>query len=90
MKAMNDFRNTRVAHQEKAVTDPKEARAASVMWVEGLNLLWQSSRTQAASPAPDIEEHDIVRLVAALPSERLEAAPKEQSFTFTRVREPTR
>ena len=38
----NDFRNTRVAHQEKPVTDPKEAKAALAQWVSALRQLWKA------------------------------------------------
>lgn len=34
-----DFRNTRVAHQEKEVTDPKEAQQHLVGWIKGLKAL---------------------------------------------------
>jgi type III restriction enzyme len=34
-----DFRNTRVAHQEKEVTDPKEAERHLVEWINGLKSL---------------------------------------------------
>lgn len=70
VKAMNDFRNTCVAHQEKPVTDPQEARGALVMWVEGLNLLWETGRSKGALTST-ISEHDIVLLAVALPGERL-------------------
>lgn len=36
-----DFRNTRVAHQEKEVTDPKEAQRHLVEWISGLKALTQ-------------------------------------------------
>jgi len=42
--AINEFRNTKVAHQETPLTDPAQAKAALVTWVEGLNRLWQASR----------------------------------------------
>jgi type III restriction enzyme len=38
---INDFRNTRIAHQEKPLTDSSEARKALVQWIEGLSQLWQ-------------------------------------------------
>ena len=41
--AINEFRNSRVAHQEKPLNDPKEARAALVEWVDGLSCLWRIS-----------------------------------------------
>jgi type III restriction enzyme len=34
-----DFRNTRVAHQEKDITDPKEAQQNLVGWIKGLTAL---------------------------------------------------
>jgi type III restriction enzyme len=34
-----DFRNTSVAHQEKEVTDPKEAQQHLVGWIRGLKAL---------------------------------------------------
>ena len=45
--AINEFRNTKVAHQETPLTDPAQAKAALVAWVEGLNRLWQASRKPA-------------------------------------------
>lgn len=38
--AINDFRNTRVAHQEAPLTKPDEAKTALVTWVDGLSQLW--------------------------------------------------
>jgi type III restriction enzyme len=35
-----DFRNTSVAHQEKEVTDPKEAQQHLVGWIRGLKHSW--------------------------------------------------
>ncbi len=40
---VNDFRNTRVAHQEKPLTNPDETKAALLKWVETLALLWQEN-----------------------------------------------
>jgi type III restriction enzyme len=34
-----DLRNTRVAHQEKEVTDPKEAERHLIGWINGLKAL---------------------------------------------------
>jgi hypothetical protein len=34
-----DFRNTRVAHQETDITDPKEALQNLVGWINGLRVL---------------------------------------------------
>jgi type III restriction enzyme len=34
-----DFRNTRVAHQEKEITDPKEAQRHLIGWIKGLQVL---------------------------------------------------
>ncbi len=45
VKLINDFRNTRVAHQEKPLTQPAEAKAALVQWVQGLNRLWQTGKS---------------------------------------------
>ncbi len=39
---VNEFRNTRVAHQEKPLTDPAEARQALVLWIALLLTLWQA------------------------------------------------
>ncbi len=39
---INDLRNTRIAHQERPLNDPKEAKAALIAWVEGLAHLWQA------------------------------------------------
>ena len=37
-----DFRNTRVAHQEKEITDPKEAQQHLVGWIKGLKALTEA------------------------------------------------
>jgi type III restriction enzyme len=37
---INDFRNTRVAHQEKSISDAKEAKKALKAWIDGLIVLW--------------------------------------------------
>ena len=34
-----DFRNTRVAHQEKEINDPKEAERNLIGWISGLRSL---------------------------------------------------
>ncbi len=39
VKALNDFRNTRIAHQEKPLVEPKEAENALKAWVEALKML---------------------------------------------------
>jgi type III restriction enzyme len=44
VQAINEFRNTRVAHQEAPLTNPAEAKAALSVWVGGLNSLWQAGR----------------------------------------------
>jgi type III restriction enzyme len=41
---INDFRNTRVAHQESPLTDNKEARKSLVLWIEGLGELWKQAQ----------------------------------------------
>jgi type III restriction enzyme len=71
VKAINDFRNTRVAHQETPLTNPSEAKSALGVWVDGLNRLWQAGRPPTPAAAPVIREHDIVSLIAALPAEGL-------------------
>jgi type III restriction enzyme len=38
-----DFRNTRVAHQEKEITDPKEAQQNLVGWINGLKALTEAA-----------------------------------------------
>ena len=43
VKRVDDFRNTRVAHQEKPLTNPDETKAALLKWVETLALLWQEN-----------------------------------------------
>jgi hypothetical protein len=45
--AINEFRNTKVAHQETPLADPAHAKAALVTWVDGLNRLWQANRKPA-------------------------------------------
>ena len=52
VKSINDFRNTRVAHQEMPLTNPAEAKAALLVWVEGMNRLWQAGRNQLPTTAP--------------------------------------
>ena len=44
VKLINDFRNTRVAHQETPLTNPTEAKTALVVWIEGMNRLWLAGR----------------------------------------------
>jgi type III restriction enzyme len=44
VSAMNDFRNTRIAHQETPLTDAEEAKTALRAWVEGLAAVWAVSR----------------------------------------------
>jgi len=39
VNSIYDFRNTRVAHQEKDITDPKEAQQNLVGWINGLTAL---------------------------------------------------
>jgi len=43
VKSVNDFRNTRVAHQEKPLANPDETKTALLKWVETLALLWQEN-----------------------------------------------
>ncbi len=73
IKSINDFRNTRVVHQESPLTNPAEAKTALVVWVDGLNRLWQTGRPQPVANAPVIKEHAIVSLVEAVPMEGLAA-----------------
>lgn len=47
VNSINEFRNTKVAHQETPLTDPAAAKAALGIWVEGLSRLWQAA-TKAA------------------------------------------
>lgn len=39
-----DFRNTRVAHQEKEIVDPKEAQLHLVGWIKGLKALTEAGQ----------------------------------------------
>lgn len=55
VKSINEFRNTRVAHQETPLANPAEAKTALVVWVEGLNRLWQAGRPQPATSARERE-----------------------------------
>lgn len=48
VKSVNDFRNTRVAHQEAPLTDPKEAKEALIEWIQAAARLWQASRSTPA------------------------------------------
>lgn len=40
VQEINDFRNTRVAHQEAPISDAKEAKMALKAWIDGLIVLW--------------------------------------------------
>jgi hypothetical protein len=44
VKAVNELRNTRVAHQEKPLTDGREAKAALVTWIEAQWRLWEAGK----------------------------------------------
>jgi type III restriction enzyme len=39
-----DFRNTRIAHQEKEITDPKEAERHLIGWINGLKALAEAPK----------------------------------------------
>lgn len=41
VQKINDFRNTRVAHQETPLTDLVEAKQALIEWLDGLASLWR-------------------------------------------------
>ena len=43
VQKVNDFRNSYVAHQEKPLTKPAEARVALVQWVQTLIALWEEN-----------------------------------------------
>jgi hypothetical protein len=40
---LNDFRNTHVAHQEQALTDPLVAKKALADWIETMSSLFMNS-----------------------------------------------
>ena len=44
VKRIYDFRNTRVAHQEKEISDPKEAQQHLVGWIKGLKTLAEAGQ----------------------------------------------
>lgn len=44
VQALNDFRNTRVAHQEQPVSDAKQARSQLIRWIAGLAELWNAGQ----------------------------------------------
>ena len=69
VKTINDFRNTRVAHQETPLTNPAEAKTALVVWVDGLNRLWQAGRPPSAAAAQVFNEHDVVRVISNIENE---------------------
>lgn len=46
VQTVNDFRNTRVAHQEKPLLDPREARDMLIHWINGLHMLWLAHRME--------------------------------------------
>ena len=52
VKSMNEFRNTRVAHQEQPLTSANEAKVALIAWIVGLHRLWLANQSQGASGAP--------------------------------------
>jgi type III restriction enzyme len=56
VKAINEFRNTRVAHQETPLTNSAEAKVALAAWVDGLNRLWQAGRPQLPPATGAIKE----------------------------------
>ena len=41
---INDFRNTRVAHQDEPLTDANEAQKVLSGWITGLNRLWLAGK----------------------------------------------
>jgi type III restriction enzyme len=43
VNSIYEFRNTRVAHQEKDITDPKEAQQNLVGWITGLKALTEAA-----------------------------------------------
>jgi hypothetical protein len=63
----NEFRNTRVAHQEKALTDREGAKRALLKWVEALALIWQENADEIYS------RKCVVETVSILPKEKAEA-----------------
>jgi type III restriction enzyme len=69
VKTINDFRNTRVAHQETPLTSPAEAKMALVVWLDGLNRLWQAGRPPSAAAAQVFKEHDVVRVISHIENE---------------------
>lgn len=71
VKSINDFRNTRVAHQERPLTDPAEAKAALVVWIDGLNRLWSAGGSEPLVREATLKEHEVVLLTTPLPAEGL-------------------
>jgi type III restriction enzyme len=71
VKSINDFRNTRVAHQETPLTNPAEAKAALVVWIDGLNRLWLAGGPQSAPSEKAIKEHQVIVLASSSPPEGL-------------------
>jgi type III restriction enzyme len=69
VKSMNDFRNTRVAHQEEPLTNSSEAKTALAGWVDGLSRLWQAGRPQPPPGVKIIKEHDVVRAIVNIETE---------------------
>jgi type III restriction enzyme len=61
VQRVNDFRNTRVAHQEKALTDREEAKDELKKWVEALGLIWQENANEIYSRRCTVE---IVRVTS--------------------------
>ena len=56
IKSMNEFRNTKIAHQESPLTNPADAKAGLVSRIEALNRLWQ-----AGNPEDLKNSHRLVR-----------------------------
>lgn len=57
--AVNDFRNTRVAHQEKPLSDEKEAKKALKEWINGLVMLWMERADTTYSDGCTVELQEV-------------------------------
>jgi type III restriction enzyme len=44
VQTINDIRNTRVAHQEKALTNRVEGKQALLRWIEALARIWEATK----------------------------------------------
>lgn len=59
IQSVNDFRNTRIAHQEKPLGDATEAKKALKEWIDTLTLLWNERSDVSYGDGCIVELKDI-------------------------------